>query len=243
MDDVRLIHATSAEAGSGEKGEAEKLVESKEEFAKKIDYEILEETLTEDELYNRCLRARQYGVGAVLVRPCDVDSAGRFLSLGVVRVASTVGHPYGSSNSGVKVFECRDLLRRGVKVLHAYPNPGKMLSRQFQHQEVELIQMADACIEAGGVLKVVIDNPLLNDEMVIILCRMAKRVNAHYVVTTAVRDLELVKKHCGDRVMVECGGVRSLEEARMALGMGCVRVVCADVEGLLQEWEAGKKTT
>ena len=92
-----------------------------------------------------------------------------------------------------------------------------MISRQFQHQEVELIQMADSCIEAGALLKVVIDNPLLNEEMVIILCRMAKRVNAHYVTTTQPRDLELVRKHCGFHVEVECGGVRTLAEALDAL--------------------------
>lgn len=236
MDDVRPLHSTTAEAGGGAEGEAQKLVESKEEFFQKIDYEILEATLTEDELYNRCLRARQYGVGTVLVRPCDVDSAGRFLSLGVVKVASTVGHPYGSSNSGVKVYECRDLLRRGVRVLHAYPNPGKMISRQFQHQEVELIQMADSCIEAGALLKVVIDNPLLNEEMVIILCRMAKRVNAHYVTTTQPRDLELVRKHCGFHVEVECGGVRTLAEAKMARELGCARISSPDPESLMKEW-------
>lgn len=172
------------------------------------------------------------------MRPCDVDSAARFLSLGVVQVASTVGHPYGSSNSGVKVYECRDLIRRGVRVIHAYPNPGKMLSRQFQHQEVELIQMADACIEAGALLKVVIDNPLLNEEMLIILCRMAKRVNAHYVATTAPRDLELIAKHCADRVRIECGGVRTMEEVNMALAAGCARISCADPEALLRQLES-----
>jgi deoxyribose-phosphate aldolase len=171
----------------------------------------------------------------VLVRPCDVDSAARFLSLGVVQVASTVGHPFGSSNSGVKVFECRDLLRRGVKILHAYPNPGKMLSRQFQHQEVEFIQMADACIEAGALLKIVIDNPLLNEEMMIILCRMAKRVNAHYVTTTVPRDLELVRKHSGFHVHVECGGVRTLEEAKNAFALGCRRISSPDPESLFNQ--------
>lgn len=193
-------------------------------------------------MYNQCLRARQYGVGAVVVRPCDVDSAERFLSLGVVRVASTVGHPYGGSNTGVKVYECRDLLRRGVKQINAYPNPGKLLSRQFQHQEIELIQLADSCIESGAVLKVVIDNALLNDEMKIILCRMAKRVNAHFVTTTAPADLELILKHCGDRVQVECGGVGTLEQARMALSRGCVRISSKDPETLLKQWDAAQVT-
>lgn len=172
-----------------------------------------------------------------MVRPCDVDSALRFLSLGVVKVASVCGHPFGGSTTGVKLYECRDLLRRGVKQINAFPNPGKMISRQFQHQEIELIQLADSCLEAGATLKIVADSRLLNDEMKIILCRMAKRVNAHYVTTTEPRDLELILKHCGDRVKVECGGVATPEQARHALGLGCTSLSSPDSEALLLAFE------
>lgn len=147
------------------------------------------------------------------------------------------GHPYGGSSSAVKVYEARDLLRRGVKQINAYPNPGKLLSRQFQHQEVELIQLADACIEAGAALKVMLDNALLDDEMKIVLCRMAKRVNANFVSTTEPRDLELLLKHCGNRVKVECGGVRTIEEARRALAIGCASVASVEVAGILRALE------
>lgn len=158
------------------------------------------------------------------MRPCDVDSALRFLSAGVVKVASVVGYPHGANSSAVKQYEARDLLRRGVRDIYAYPNPGKLFSRQFQHQEVELIQIADACIEADASLKVVLDNALLDEEMKIITCRMAKRVSAHFVATTEPRDLELIRKYCADRVQLECGGVRTMEEVRLAFAAGCARI-------------------
>jgi len=169
------------------------------------------------------------------------------MGLGVINVASVAGHPYGGSASSVKVYETRDLLRRGIKQINAYPNPGKMLSRQFQHQEVELIQIADSCLENGATLKIVLDNELMNEEMKIILCRMAKRVNAHFIATTEPRDLELVLKYCGFRVSVECGGVTTLEQARQVLGMGCARISTPVPETLLKAFEseraAGIKST
>lgn len=180
-------------------------------------------------------------MGAVVVRPCDVDSALRFLHLGVIRVASTVGHPHGGSATGVKVYECRDLLRRGVREIYAYVNPGKLLSRQFQHQEVELIQMADACIEAGAVLKVMADSALLDDEMKIITCRMAKRVNAHYVVSTEPRDMELLVKHCGPLVKFESGGIATLEQAQESLRLGAVRLLTSQPRALLDAYSASLK--
>jgi deoxyribose-phosphate aldolase len=226
MDDVRPVQAAGGETAAGAE-------ESVEEFAKKIDYEILQAALTEKQLYNACLVARQHGLGSVVVRPCDADSALRFLSLGVVKVASTVGHPFGSSNTGVKVYEARDLLRRGVKQIWAYPNPGKLFSRQFQHQEVELIQLADSCLESGGVLKIVADTAMLDEEMKIILCRMAKRVNAHYVAASEPKDLELFLKYCGELVKVECGGIETLAQARLAFAAGCERIVSRNPEAIL----------
>lgn len=239
MEDVQSPEAI-LEAGGSPEAERDKILDKLEE---KIDFLIQSPALTEDQLHHHCLTARAAGIGSVVVRPCDVDSALRFLSLGVIQVASVVGHPFGSNSSAVKQYECRDLLRRGVRIIHAYPNPGKMHSRQFQYQEVELIQIADACIEAGAIMKVVIDIPLLNDEMKIILCRMAKRVNAHFAITTHPRDLALILKHCGGRVDVECGGVETREQAREALALGCKRIATRNPEPLLVVPQPGASGT
>lgn len=149
-----------------------------------------------------------------------------------VKVASTAGFPWGSSATATKVYECRDLIRRGVREIYAFPNPGKMLSRQFQHQEIELIQMADDCLAAGATLKVVIDQGLMNDEMKIILCRMAKRVTAHYVATTQPRDQEMLVKYCGDRARVEAGGIQTLDDVCAAWNLGCHHFTLTSVAAL-----------
>lgn len=213
-------------------------LESAEEFAKRVNYQILSPTLTEQGMHKLSVVARQYGAGSLVVRSCDVDSALRFLNLGVVQVASVAGHPWGGNSTAVKVYELRDLLRRGVRQIYAYPNPGKLRSRQFQHQEVELIQMADSCIEAGATLKIVADNDLLDEEMKIIVCRMAKRVNANFVASTKPRDLELLVKHCGHRAQVEAGGVETYEQAREALAAGCTQISTALLEQVMKGKEA-----
>lgn len=251
MDDVRPVQAATSESGAAiaeagaQGGVEEKGAGKVEEFTKKINLPILEATLTEKELYNRCLAARAHGIGAVIVRPCDVDSALRFVGMGSVKVASVIGYPWGGNSTGVKLYECRDLLRRGVRELYAFPNPGKMISRQFQHQEVEFIQFADDCLAAGATLKIVVDNTLLDDEMKIITCRMAKRVNAHYIASTEPRDLELLLKHCGDRALLEAGGIQSYAQARMALDLGCRHVSSAGsvaiLDTMVMEFEAQQK--
>jgi deoxyribose-phosphate aldolase len=224
-------------------GAAATLEESAEEFARKVNFQVLSPVVAEKDLHRLSVIARQHGAASMVVRSCDADSALRFFNLGVVQVASVVGHPFGGNATAVKVYECRDLLRRGVRQIYAYPNPGKMFSRQFQHQEVELIQMADACIEAGATLKIVADSRLLDEEMKIILCRMAKRVNAHFVASTEPRDLELLKKHCGHRVELEAGGVDTYEQARAALEAGCAQLTTARLDPLMISRDAFLKTS
>jgi deoxyribose-phosphate aldolase len=87
-------------------------------------------------------------------------------------------------------------------------------------------------------LKIVLDNELLNEEMKIIICRMAKRVNANFITTTEPRDLELILKHCGFRVSVECGGITTLAKAREVLAMGCTRLTTTVPEALIKALEA-----
>ena len=234
MDDVRSVQATATEGGTAETGSQEVRKETLkvEDFVKKVNLPLLKATLTEKELYDRCLAARAHAIAAVIVRPCDVDSALRILNMSSVRVASVAGYPWGSNATATKVYECRDLIRRGVREIYAFPNPGKMLSRQFQHQEIELIQMADDCLAAGVTLKIVIDQGLMNDEMKIILCRMAKRVNAHYVATTQPRDHEMLLKYCNNRASVEIGGLQTLDEACAAWNLGCKHATVTSVAAL-----------
>lgn len=217
------------------------VIETAEAFAKRCNFQILHPTITEQDLHKLSIIARQYGAGSLVVRSCDADSALRFLNLGTVAVASVVGHPYGGNATAVKVYEIRDLIRRGIRQIYAYPNPGKLKSRQFQHQEVELIQMADACIEAGATLKIIADNDLLDEEMKIIICRMAKRVNAHFVASTQPRDLELLVKHCGFRAQVEAGGVETYEQAKQALALGCTQISTTQFEPVMLGKEAEPK--
>src|SRR5207302_5932451 len=106
-----------------------------------------------------------YDMAAVLVRPCDIDLAVRWVTSSSVTLGTSIDVPYGYSTSSSKVFAVRDALRRGAKEIDTVMNTGKLISRQFQYLETELLQMADACHSAGDILKVVLESEYLNEEM------------------------------------------------------------------------------
>ena len=51
----------------------------------------------------------------------------------------------------------------------------KLVSREFQYVQMELQQMAELCHKEGALLKVILENAYLSDELKIIACRCCER--------------------------------------------------------------------
>jgi deoxyribose-phosphate aldolase len=161
-----------------------------------------------------------------------------------VAVASVVGYPHGSTTTGAKLYEARDLLRRGVKEIDAVLNAGKMLSRQFPYVEMELTQLAQACRETGAVVKIVFENRYLPQDLKTIGCRLAKRAEVDLVSLGTHgalndEDLALFRRLLNDKAKMKAGwGVATLADLFHAYESGCDRVETNTTAAILDEWKA-----
>jgi deoxyribose-phosphate aldolase len=218
-----------------------------EGLAKMIDHSLVRPELTEEQVEAGCRLAREYGVASVSVRPGDVDLAAQWLSGSSVAVGSVAGFPHGSSTTAAKLYEVRDLLRRGAREMDVVLNIGKLLSRRFQHVETELRQLADACHEAGALLKVIFENAYLTDDLKIIACKIAARSGVDFVKTSTgfapsgctLEDLRLMRLHCPPEVRIKAaGGVRTLEKALEVYQAGCDRFGATATATILDAWKA-----
>jgi deoxyribose-phosphate aldolase len=193
-----------------------------EPLAPALDYHLLRPQLTDTEIAEACRLASEAGLRAVVVRPCDVDQAARWLAGGPI-LASVVGHPDGVSTTAAKLYEGRDLLRRGAREIEWVMNPARLLSRQFQDVETELEQIARSCEESAATLTIVLRNDLFPPDVKIIATKIAKRVGAARLsLSPALDDLQLILPLLKDRVQLKAsGGVATLEEALAARSAGC----------------------
>ncbi len=217
-----------------------------EDLAKMIDHSLLRPELTDEQVFEGCRIARDYGVASVTVRPADVDQAVRWMEGSGVPVGSVAGFPHGSQTTAVKTYEARDLLRRGAREIDMVLNIGKLLSRNFQYIESELVQMADACHDNGGILKVIFENAYLTDELKIVACRISTAAGADFVKTSTgfaptgatIEDLKLMRAHAGPNVQVKAaGGVRTLDKAIEVHGVGCARFGATATVTILEDWK------
>ena len=151
---------------------------SYQDIAGMMEHPVLQPDLSEEEVHTGCEIARQYSVAAVTVRPSDADWPFLGCAAAESPLAAWSAIPHGSSSTSVKLYETRDLLRRGVTEIDTVINLGKMISRQFQYVEMELQQMAEACHEGGAILKVAFENGYLSDDLKTIACKIVKRAGS-----------------------------------------------------------------
>ena len=216
--------------------------DSYEALAGLIDHSLLLPNLTELQVAHGCELAKRYQVATALVRPCDIDVAVRILSGSAVKPASVAGFPHGDQNTGTKLYEARDLLRRGAREIDAVLNVSKLLSRQFQHVETEILQMSEACHKEGAVLKVIFESGYLTDELKMIAARICDRAEVNFVVTAsgfgpaaAASDLSLLRQHVPDDIGVKAPA-ETLDSALEAIGAGATRLAAASTAEMLDAW-------
>jgi deoxyribose-phosphate aldolase len=217
-----------------------------EDIAGMMEHPVLRPELSEEEVHTGCEIARHYRIATVTVRPSDADLAVEWMRGSGIAVGSVVGYPHGASTTSVKLYETRDLLRRGVTEIDTVINIGKMISRQFQYVEMELEQMAAACHEAGAILKVAFENGYLTDDLKTIACKIVKRSGADYARTStpfgplpySLVDVALMKRLLGDRAKIKAsGGVRTITDVLELREAGCARVGTIATVGILEDWK------
>lgn len=216
-----------------------------EDAAGIIDHALVAPDLTDEQVIEGCRLARRYRVAAVSVRPCDVETAVRALGGSDVKVGSLAGFPHGTTTTAVKLYEARDVLRRGAREIDMVINIPRLLSRQFQFVEMELLQMAETCHKEGALIKVILETAYLTDELKIIACRIATRAGVDFVKTSTgfapagytSADVRLMRAHAGEGVQVKAaGGIHTLAALREARAAGAARIGTSATAAILDEW-------
>lgn len=202
-----------------------------------IEYAVTRSELTETDVSRACDLAKQHGVASVIVRASDVDLVARWMTGSGVRLGTLVDSPHGYSTTAAKTYAARDLLRRGVQEIDTAMNTGKLISRQFQYLETELLQIADACHQSAAVLKVNLESEFLTEELNIIACRIARRAGADYLGTNKLEDVAILLSHSRDRLKIKCNApIANLETALAFRDAGCGRIEIAQPIAVLEAW-------
>lgn len=207
---------------------------TKPDYNTLLDFHLLDAALTEEQVLDGCEKAGRLGLHCVVVRPCDVDAAIRT----GVRVGSVSGWPSGVQTTGVKLYETRDLLRRGVKEIDFVLNPSSLRSRQFQNVEMELLQAVEACHKEGALVKIVFPPGILNFEAKLVGARICSRVGPDFAVVSEESDIAALRPHFSEDIGIKFATVESRESMQNLQTAGCTRFGTGNPDAILTQPES-----
>lgn len=203
------------------------------DLAKYIDHTLLKPDTSADDIDVLCTEAVEYGFASVCVNPAWVKRAAGNVKGSDVKVCSVIGFPFGATPPEIKAMEARRAIRDGAREIDMVLNVGALKSGDHDLVRTDVAKVADACHEAGAILKVIIETSLLTDEEKVMASHLAQLAKADFVKTSTgfagggatVHDVLLMRETVGPKMGVKAsGGVRNREDAEEMIAAGATRI-------------------
>ena len=214
------------------------------DIAKMIDHSLLRPELTKEEVVKGCETAKKYNVASVCCNPTDVALVNEILIDSDVKVTTVIGFPNGYNKTSVKVFEAEQAMDDGAVELDMVINISNMLSRDFDYVLNDIKQVVDCAHQRQVLVKVILENYYLNDELIEKGCNLSEQAGADWVKTSTgfadggatIKDLQLMRESVSEKVQLKAaGGIRDLEMALKVKEIGCTRFGATRTESIMNE--------
>jgi deoxyribose-phosphate aldolase len=198
-----------------------------------IDHTLLRPEATREDIRKLCWEARHYGFASVCVYPQWVSYAAGELAGSKVKVCSVAGFPTGAGSTAGKRAEAEAALRDGAREIDMVIDVHALRSGELDAVDQEIRAVAEACHEAGALLKTILETALLDERQKAIAAALAKLAGADFVKTSTgfgpggatAADVALLRRVVGPDVGVKAsGGIRSLAEVQQMLSAGATRI-------------------
>jgi deoxyribose-phosphate aldolase len=214
------------------------------DIAKMIDHSLLRPELTREQVIEGCRVAREYDTATVCVKPCDVLLAKKELEGSDILTTTVIGFPHGSNLTEVKVYEAEKAIKDGAVELDMVLNYGRLLSSDFDYVEKDIRAVVDVAHKQKVIVKVILENCYLTDELKEKACTICESAGADFVKTSTgfgtggatIEDLTLMRRACSEKVRVKAaGGVRTLDIALVVRSVGTVRFGATATKAIMDE--------
>ncbi len=214
------------------------------DIAKMIDHSLLRPNLTVEDIKKGCRVAEQYQVASVCARPCDVELVRELLEDADIALSTVIGFPHGTHTTAIKLAEAMEAMESGVVELDVVMNYSRLLSGDYDYVAEEIKALTEAAHSRGAIVKVILENCYLTDELKVKACEICEANGADFVKTSTgfgssgatAPDIALMRKSTGPRVRIKAaGGIRSLDALLEMRRAGANRIGATATEVIMRE--------
>jgi deoxyribose-phosphate aldolase len=198
-----------------------------------IDHTNLKAYATRDDFQKLCDEARAYGFKSVAINSYPVSMCRKMLEGSSVLTGAALSFPLGQTTIATKVAEARNAIADGAQEFDYVCNVGRVREHDYAYLEDEMSQMVAAARDAGICCKVILETCYLDDDEIVGVCKVARRVKPDFVKTSTgfgtagatVEHVRLMKQTVGDEVQVKAaGGIRDVDTALAMIDAGATRL-------------------
>lgn len=196
-----------------------------------IDHTLLKADARREEIIRYCKEAREHEFASVCVNTGFVPLVAECLKGSSVKTCCVVGFPLGAMITEAKAFEAQKAVEYGAQEVDMVINISALKDGDDALVERDIRGVVEA--SEGAVVKVIIENCLLNEDEKVRACECAVRAGAHFVKTSTgfstggatAADVSLMRKTVGEKAMVKAsGGIRTAEDAKAMIEAGADRI-------------------
>lgn len=213
-----------------------------ESMASKIEHTILKPDADYAAVDKIVDEAIKYKFATVCVNPCFVSRVATKLKGSGVGVTTVVGFPLGATFSSVKALEAEKAVEAGATEIDMVINVGAVKSHDYDRVMDDIKTVRNAV--PTSVLKVILETGLLEDDEIVMCCKLSMQAGADFVKTSSgfahggakASHIALMRKAVGSKKGVKAyGGIRNLKDALEMLEAGANRLGCIYSAAIIEE--------
>lgn len=209
-----------------------------------IEYTLLKPDMTHHQVDKLVAEAIEYNFLGVCVPPFWVKKAARDLQGSKVKLVTVVGFPFGYQMTETKLAEAELAIKDGADEIDLVWSLSAYKSEMIW-PKIEVAKMAKLCHEAGKVLKVIIETPLLTNEEITEASRICADAGADFVKTATgfngpakVHHVELMRKAVPESVGIKASaGIKTLEQMEAMINAGAERIGTSTGVAILESFK------
>lgn len=210
-----------------------------ENILNKVDHTLLAQSATWEEIKEVIDDGIKYSVASVCIPPCYVKKAREYSQK--IKICTVIGFPNGNMTTETKCFETKEAVENGADEIDMVINIGFLKDKRYGDILREINKIKEAC--DGRILKVIIETCLLTDEEKVKMCQIVEESDANFIKTSTgfssggatKEDIELFSKNIKTKKIKAAGGIKSIDDAKVFIGLGASRLGTSKIVKILKE--------
>ena len=205
-----------------------------------VDYTILNPIAKNEEYFKLCEDALKLGCKSVCVPPSKVSLLYNLYDN--LNICTVIGFPLGYSTLKTKLFETKEAINNGANEIDLVVNLAHIKEKRWDMIKSEVDLIKDVVGEK--ILKVIIETSYLDMEELEKLVEVLNKTRCDFIKTSTgfsshgaekEKTKYIVDNKGLNKEVKASGGIRTLEDFKYYVGIGCKRIGVSNIDYLKEE--------